>query len=308
MTKSAPAEKNSARFEQQNLIEAITADPLNENLHLQYARYGFRTGKLHLAYAEMKMAISLGAESTTSENELNSIGQSLPEPENMNHNRYFRFISLASEIVSRAGTSDVSVLDVGGGDGALASFIPEASYCLAEPVVNGISGTDLPFPDRSFDFVVSCHVLEHIPIDERAAFLDQLVSKAKRGVILLNPCQVDGTFVEERIQLVLDITKAPWAREHLDCTLPRVEDIKNYARDKGLEICVKPNGTMTTSMAFVFIDYFASKTDLHSERRMLNRFFNEKFTDILDSEAYPTSYLFYLGRPQAEKGVAQSDV
>jgi hypothetical protein len=203
---------------------------------------------------------------------------------------------LASEIVSRAGRSDVSVLDVGGGDGGLASFIPEASYCLAEPTVNGISGTNLPFPDHAFDYVVSCHVLEHIPVKERAGFLDQLLRKAKYGVILLNPFHIDGTYVDERLKLVIKLTGAQWAKEHLDCSLPKVHEIEAYANDRGLDVCIKPNGSLTTSMALVFVDYFASKSGLHDKRDEFNRFFNEKFTEIHYSEEYPNAYLVYLGR------------
>jgi 2-polyprenyl-3-methyl-5-hydroxy-6-metoxy-1,4-benzoquinol methylase len=77
----------------------------------------------------------------------------------------------------------IKVLDVGGGHGQLASFLPEASYCLAEPSVNGISGADLPFADRSFDYVVSCHVLEQIPE------VQAVISKVERYL------QTGGLFV-----------------------------------------------------------------------------------------------------------------
>ena len=166
--------------------------------------------------------------------------------------------------------------------------------------MNGISGIDLPFPDRSFDYVVSCHVLEHVPVEERGVFLDQLLLKAKRGIILLNPFHVKGTHVEERLKLILKLTGAQWAREHLDCTLPNVEDIEEYANEKGLEISIRPNGTLTTSMAFVFVDYFASKSDFQDEWKELNVFFNDKYTEILDSTEHPNAYLIYLGWPEAK--------
>lgn len=287
------------------LVQKLASDPLNANLHLQYAKEASKAGQSYLAYAELKTAEYLGATQEAIGNLRDAFRQALPDATSMNHNQYFRFISLSSEIINRAGGTDLSILDVGGGDGRLASFIPDASYCLAEPTLNGISGIALPFRNNAFDYVVSCHVLEHIPADERTLFLDQLLSKAKHGVILLNPFHVEGTFIDERLQLFIDITGAQWAKEHLDCRLPKVEDVRSYADAKGLQINVKPNGTLATTMAFVFIDYFAAKAGCLEDWKKINAFFNEKYTDILDSPQYPNAYLIYLGWPESNSGVAK---
>jgi len=286
-------------------VRSLANDPLNANLHLQYAIDASKAGRCYLAYAELKTAQYLGARPEATEKLLHAFRQALPDPLSMNHNQYFRFSSLSSEIVDRAGRTNVSILDVGGGDGWLASFIPDASYCLAEPTLNGISGTDLPFPNHSFDYVVSCHVLEHIPLNERTLFLDQTLAKAKRGVILLNPFHVEGTHIDERLRLFIEITGAQWAKEHLDCTLPKVDDVRSYADHRRLEICIKPNGTLTTTMAFVFIDYFAGKAECYEDWKKVNVFFNEKYTNILDSPQYPNSYLIYLGWPDSANKVAE---
>jgi hypothetical protein len=282
-----------------SIVQMLTRDPLNANLHLQYAIEASKAGAAYLAYAELKTAEYLGAKREQTDKLLSPFRQAIPDLKNMNHNQYFRFFSLSSEITSRTDRSDVSILDVGGGEGQLAAFIPSASYCLAEPKVNGISGTQLPFDKHSFDYVVSCHVLEHISPEKRTLFLDQLLATAKRGVILLNPFHIDGTHVTERLKLFIDITNAEWAREHLDCMLPNVSDVKTYAAQRGLEISIRPNGTLTTAAAFVFVDYFAARAGRFDEWKKVNSFFNEKYTAILDSAEYPNSYLIYLGRPKA---------
>jgi 2-polyprenyl-3-methyl-5-hydroxy-6-metoxy-1,4-benzoquinol methylase len=303
--RQVPPQNASGQTAKDGIVESLREDPLNGSLHLKLAEYASTRRNPYLAYAELKTAEFLGVDRKIVESKLHEIRQALPSPTSMNHNQYFRFISLSSEILNRAERSDFSVLDVGGGNGQLATFIPDASYCLAEPTVNEISGTQLPFPDHSFDYVVSCHVLEHIPVDERTIFLDQLMLKAKRGIILLNPFHVEGTYVDERLKLIIKLTGAQWAKEHLDCTLPKVQDIEDYANDKGLEVCIKPNGTMTTSMALVFFDYFATKAGFRDKWEEFNRFFNEKFTAILDSKEYPTAYLIYLGWPEAKGHVAE---
>jgi hypothetical protein len=289
-------------------VKKISEDPLNANLHLQYALEASKKGMAYLAYAELKTADYLGADRREIESHIKMFRAATPKQEYMNHNQYFRFFSLSSEIISRGNKSSkskLSILDIGGGQGELASFIPECSYCLVEPTINGISGTDLPFPDGSFDYVVSCHVLEHIPMDKRRLFLDQLLSKSLQGVMLLNPFYIEGTYIDERLRLFIEITGAPWAREHLECTLPRLEDILNYAKEKGLCVSVKPNGNITTAAALVFMDYFASKAGMQKQLSIVNHFFNTKYIDILDSADYPVAYLVYIGFPETEEKIEQ---
>jgi hypothetical protein len=212
----------------------------------------------------------------------------------LDHNQYYRLFSLAEEIKNLQGEENWSILDVGGGDGKLALFIPNSPYCLAEPSVNGISGTNLPFAYKMFDVVVSCHVLEHIPIPERELFLDNLISKAKKAVILLNPFEVEGTFVKERLELMINITNAEWAKEHLECSLPTLDNIKLYAEKRGLNYKIQPNGIITTSLAMVFLSYFANKSGCYQELGKINQFYNENYLNILDSEIYPNAYLITL--------------
>lgn len=278
--------------------DKIAQEPLNASLHLQYAVEAFKKNRPYLSFAELKTAEYLGADRKQIEAYNSTVLAKIPKIEEMNHNQYYRLLSLSSAIVNRGGSNNLSILDVGGGQGELASFIPEVSYCLAEPTVNGISGTNLPFKDQSFDYVVSCHVLEHIPPDSRELFMDQLLSKARRGVILLNPFYVEGTHVENRLALIIEVTGAGWAREHIECNLPRIETIRDYARQRGLKLYVEPNGTLTTSLAMVFIDYFGTYVGIDEDHKKINRFFNLKCKSILDSGDYPTAYLIHLARPE----------
>lgn len=164
--------KNFNLLERKGFAEKLAKDPLNAGFHLQYAISAAKFGRVYLALAELKTAEYLGADAAQIKKYSPIFKAALPDAVAMNHNQYFRFMSLAVAVRARKHNTALSVLDVGGGGGQLAAFLPDASYCLAEPAVNGISGTDLPFPYNAFDYVVSCHVLEHVSVDQRHQFLD----------------------------------------------------------------------------------------------------------------------------------------
>lgn len=300
-TGNPQARPSSAPDAEELVQDKIFNDPLNAKLHLEYAILLSRLGRSYLAYAELQTAQYLGADrAEISERQL-AFRANLPSNEDMSHNRYFRLKSLSSEILSIGKTDELSVLDVGGGQGELASFIPDIAYCLAEPEINGISGTKLPFPDNSFEFVVACHVLEHIPLNERWLFLDQLLLKSRRGVFLLNPFNIEGTHAMESLNLAYEIAGLRWIKEHLECGLPLVTDITAYADKRGLQLSVKPNGTYTTTLAFVFLEAFANRSKSQKDLIKINRFFNEKYIDILDSANHPNAMLVYLGKHEAAR-------
>lgn len=314
-------------------IERIKSEPLNAEYHVKLAGFLEKANNVYAAIAEYRTALALayhdseiqlalakayymagcGALAVRECEELLR-GSSVKLKEdasnllvkagqlkqssllNLSHNRYYRLKSIADHIRSLYPDNMLSFVDVGGGDGALCLFLPTSKYVLAEPTVNGISGTDLPFAEGFFDVVVSVHTLEHVPDLERDRFLDRLVSTAKRHVLLLNPFLLNGVDEKRRLELILELTSADWAREHLDCALPSLEEVKRYAVKRGLGIKVWPNGNLYTTLALVFLEHYAAVAGKWQDLEKVNVFFNELPLDILTSPSTPTSFIIELDK------------
>ena len=283
--------------EVRTLIGRIARDPADAAAHADYAALALQHGKGFLAHAQARNAEWLTPTATNS-GRVRIAAQALPPLSGLGHNAYHRLQALA-RILREEGLGPTStVLDVGGGDGELAAFLSPASYFLADPVANGIAATDLPASIGPFDYVVSCHVLEHVEPAARSAFLDALIERAGDAVVLLNPFHLDAAGEQERLRLVIEITDAEWAKEHLQCSLPHLAEIERYALEQGLECTMQPVGALTTTLAHVFVEFFAGSAGMSSELQRINRFFNETLCEAEYSERYPTGFAVVLRRPR----------
>lgn len=93
-------------------------------------------------------------------------------------------------IVSKELQRESNILDVGGSLAELKKFLPNSAITTAD-VVHGADvrydGKHLPFPDNTWDAVVSVDTLEHVPSKNRLAFVKELTRVVKRKVILIAP-------------------------------------------------------------------------------------------------------------------------
>lgn len=139
------------------------------------------------------------------------------------------------------------VLDVGCGPGILGKMIeregrkviylsPNVSdfeYIKVGVFVAG-DGTQLPFKDKAFDFVLSSDVLEHVPKYKRAAFINEMMRTAKKKAIFTfsqvhpkNPLK-SGIRIFEHFLKMFKIPYPSWYKEHGKEAMPRLEDVKMY--------------------------------------------------------------------------------
>ena len=105
------------------------------------------------------------------------------------------------------------VLEVGSNEPKhLRLFLPHDSILFTDieltvkmqqdPEFQVADGTNLPFADESFDFVVATDVLEHIPQEKRSMFCQEMLRVARKCAILTFPYRSDAvTAAENRIRV-----------------------------------------------------------------------------------------------------------
>src|ERR1700756_4853800 len=80
------------------------------------------------------------------------------------------------------------ILDVGGHPGLINGFLPQDDTFIVDKLECDIPNfqkadiLDLPFKDGSFDIVISVDVMEHIPVEKRVKFLEELWRVSKEYI------------------------------------------------------------------------------------------------------------------------------
>jgi SAM-dependent methyltransferase len=163
----------------------------------------------------------------------------------LNYDMILRHEVVAERLTQLQGvtaTPRVTVLDVGGGGDAIARYLTPMSswWCVSldrdvmqirrvlqrgetSSAVCG-SGSALPFPEGSFDFVVCIHALEHIPDRKKDIVIDELKRVARHFVIIEGPCgkhseRLSRVFVRALRGAGVKVPAA--ALEHLEAGVPK---------------------------------------------------------------------------------------
>lgn len=192
----------------------------------------------------------------------------------------------------------ISVADIGGGSGLLSHFIPNHDYILCEPSVNGLYAEDLIAMGIKCDISVSVHVIEHIRRDERKKFISNLLEIS--DCIIINCPVANGQEYKRSAQeLIYKFTNAAWALEHMECTMPTVEDIIGIGESLQLNVENYPGSNFAATLGYVFLHQIASASaDKHTLEyyREIKHFINKRY-HLLDSHVPSGDHFFILTNP-----------
>lgn len=142
-----------------------------------------------------------------------------------------------------------TILEVGAGaHGNLAKYLPQDEILFLDidlpsevlkdrRFVIG-DATDLVYEDEAFDFVIALDVIEHIPIEKRLAFIENISRVAKKGVILSAPFDDESEDVDQVLKSFYHISQVEppiWVDEHITCKLPTEKSINELIYAQGVD-------------------------------------------------------------------------
>lgn len=161
---------------------------------------------------------------------------------------HYQRYAAAAELLASLGLLQPKVLEVGANrQRLLGQFLPSASMLYTDLYAEGdetdfivADATNLPFPDQSFDVVVSLDVLEHIPAPLRMRAIAEMSRVSRRAVILGFP--PDKPWVHEAEVNANDRwfelfgEDYVWLEEHKEFGLVNTGEVESTMVAAGLEV------------------------------------------------------------------------
>lgn len=209
------------------------------------------------------------------------------------YSRNTLFSLLVSYILSERSGGDVrnetaplEILDVGGYASKFAWFMPQNTrYTVLDlkpaPEIGKTNyvcadARAIPFPDASFDLVLSSDMLEHVPKDDRHQVISEIFRVSRRHVIIAAPFagimnQKAEEFINDQFRKYTG-SDHPFLIEHINNGLPELEEIENYVR-----LCQYSH--LKIGEGNIYNWYLQQLTSMASLSRF-NEFFNENLSRL----------------------------
>ncbi len=170
-------------------------------------------------------------------------------------------------------------------------------------------GRKLHFDNRSFDFVISCDTLEHIPAADRSAFWHELLRVAHYGVILAAPFASPEVIAAEA--LLFSYIKAELGvehmqlKEHRDYGLPELHRTCAFLDDLNLAYHVYPSGYIHAWLAMMLVKHYSGFNDIDFQEN-LDSYYTQFFGD--DERCEPAyRHLFIIECEKSMKWLERVD-
>jgi len=229
------------------------------------------------------------------------------------YQRYTAVTQVADLLRQQLGCSSLDVLDVGGlyrtrwGQAItpLVHFLPQDRVVTvdlgAERLPNYLvsSGLALPF-GRTFDLVVTCDTLEHLPQSSRPGFVDELLRVTRHALALTAPFGEESTRLAEGLLREYMAAQGIHQRElleHAQHGLPDAEVLRRHLDRCAMANLDLPDGYLHHWLAMMLVKHTPGLSlDFHLD---LDRYYNRHFSPH-DRREPSYRRLFVVVRPGDE--------
>lgn len=185
------------------------------------------------------------------------------------------------------------ILDVGGyfptKDGVLPlpAWMPDDETLVVDTVpfeganYQQASGMGLPFADGSWDIVISCDTLEHIPPAGRGAFLAELRRVARRAMILAAPHATPGVRTAEAA--LAEYLRSfeyhhQMLAEHLQYGIPDPAWVDAWLHEQAAEYVAFPSGYLPRWQLMMYLKHLLiALPEMYFLHERLDQTYNERF-------------------------------
>lgn len=229
----------------------------------------------------------------------------------------FEKYSMVADIIKNETTDNqkITVLEIGGRGDLLKEFLPNAEIFILDNELVSKSphfilgdATKLEFSDNHFDFIVSCDVLEHIPLEEREEYIREHYRCAKKTSIFIAPFsgseneKLEADVLENYMKLSGG-EDYRWLREHKINGLPKLADIIDILNKNKITYDCVPLGDsniwhfmINLSHLIVFFNW--KYEDVYKEFNEINEYFNRNISLLNRGEmiSSPYRYAFILSK------------
>ena len=131
--------------------------------------------------------------------------------------RFISYFYQVDLVAVSVGDSGAKILEVGIGNGTVSDYLKKLGFsvttCDFDPALKPDVVADvrkLPFPDNSFDAVMACEVLEHLPFEDFEIAIKELARVSRKSVVISLPYKSTYFEVALKLPLIRTIFRRPF--------------------------------------------------------------------------------------------------
>jgi hypothetical protein len=206
-----------------------------------------------------------------------------------------------ASLVRKALPPPASILDVGGEVSLRCNHLGRflKGYTITTANVERASdisydGEILPFDDKSFDIVVSIDTAEHVPKEKRQKWIEGFFRVAKRFVVLCAPLGTEFNkskeFEMNEFHRKLFGYDHHYLKEHIDCGLPEVEEIRSWANGMKYSLYFEGDARTGQNNLRTLFRLQKSAGPLKTPAKLLHQLYTLKNYEPLNLETAPNKF------------------